>query len=121
MATFFSGYFLMKILITALIVVGVSELAKHYSLFAAVLASLPLTSILAFIWMHVDGQSNAEVAALSKEVFWLVIPSLLFFIVFPMMLRLNVAFFVALLISIAATALAYGAMLKIFAISSKAA
>ncbi len=47
-------YFFLKTLITALIVAGVSELAKQYSLFAAAIASLPLTSILAFIWLYED-------------------------------------------------------------------
>lgn len=116
MATFFSGYFLLKVLVTALVVAGVSVLAKQYSLLAAVLASLPLTSILAFVWMHVDGQSNAEVAALSKEIFWLVIPSLVFFVAFPLLLRMELAFFVALGLAALVTAAAYGAMLKTLAV-----
>lgn len=121
MATFFSGYFLAKVLLTALVVAGVSLLAKHYSLLAALLASLPLTSILAFVWMHVEGQSNAEIAALSKEVFWLVIPSLVFFVVFPLLLCMEVAFFGALAIAAVATAIAYGMMLKILALLANGA
>lgn len=121
MATFFSVYFVLKILVTALIVVGVAELAKHYSLFAAILASLPLTSILAMMWMHVDGQSNSEIAALSKQIFWLVIPSLAFFVAFPLLLRLQLHFFVALALASLTTAAAYGAMLKILAMFAKSA
>lgn len=113
MATFFSGYFLLKVLITALAVAGISVLAKQYSWVAAVLASLPLTSILAFVWMHVEGQPRESIAALSTEVFWLVIPSLVFFVVFPLLLRVQMSFFVALLCAAAATAVAYAAMLTV--------
>ena len=52
-----------------------------------VLASLPLTSILAFIWLYVDTQDKEKVIALSNSVFWLVVPSLSFFILFPILLK----------------------------------
>lgn len=110
MATVFSGYFLLKVVLTALIVVGVAELSKHYSFLAAFLVSLPLTSILAFAWMHLDGQSNEAIAALSQDIFWLVIPSLVFFIVLSYLLRLNFSFLSAMLIAALATALSYGVM-----------
>lgn len=115
MATFFSGYFLLKVLITAMAVAGISVLAKQYSWVAALLASLPLTSILAFVWMHVEGQPRESIAALSSEVFWLVIPSLVFFVVFPLLLRLQMTFFLALLLAALATAVAYGGMLAALA------
>lgn len=122
MATFFSGYFLLKVLITAVVVVGVAALARQYSLFAAVLASLPLTSILAFVWMHVEGQNNAAIAALSGDVLWLVLPSLVFFAVLPVLLvKFEWAFFPALAVAMVLTAIAYAAMLKILAVLVKAA
>lgn len=121
MATFFSGYFVLKVLVTALVVAGVSALAKQHSLLAAVLASLPLTSILAFLWMHAEGQGNAEIAALAKEIFWLVLPSLVFFVTLPLCLRAEMAFFPALGLSALATAIAYGAMLKTLAVLGNAA
>jgi hypothetical protein len=120
-ATFFSGYFALKVLLTALVVVGVAALARQYSLLAAILASLPLTSILAFVWMHVEGQDNATIAALSGQILWLVLPSLAFFAVFPLLLRLDWAFVPALLGAALVTAGAYGLMLKILAVLSKAA
>ncbi len=45
------GYYALKVLLTALVVVAVSELAKRYSALAALLAALPLTSLLAFVWL----------------------------------------------------------------------
>lgn len=118
---FFSGYFLLKVLITAVAVAGISLLAKHYSWVAALLASLPLTSILAFVWMHIEGQPRESIAALSGEIFWLVIPSLAFFVVFPLLLRLQMTFFLALLLAAAVTAMAYGATLFLLTVFAKAA
>lgn len=53
-------YFLIKTLITALIVAAVSELARRYTVWAALLASLPLTSILAFIWVYWDTKDRVK-------------------------------------------------------------
>jgi len=91
--------FLIKILITALVVAGVSELGKRSGFIAALLASLPLTSLLAFIWMYLDTKDAVAVAGLSMDIFWLVIPSLLFFPVFSYLLRHEVQFGISLIVS----------------------
>ncbi len=121
MATFFSGYFLAKVGITALIVAGISELTKHTSILAAILASLPLTSVLALVWMQVEGQPTGNMELLSRQVFWMVIPSLVFFVVFPLLLRQNITFYPALLIACGSTAIAYGLMLKLLDVFGKTA
>jgi hypothetical protein len=55
-----------KVLVTAIVVVAISELGKRSSFWGAVLASLPLTSLLAFIWLY-RGTGNAEaIASLSQ-------------------------------------------------------
>ena len=99
-----------KVAITALVVVAVSELGKRSSLWGALLASLPLTSLLAFIWLHVDGAQPEQVARLSIDIFWLVLPSLLLLVLLPLLLRAGVGFWLSLLLACAATALAYAAM-----------
>ncbi len=100
-------YFALKVLITALVVAGVSELARRYSLFAAAIASLPLTSILAFIWLYYDTGDAQKVADLSYEILWLVIPSLLFFIMFPLFIKFGMKFTPALLLSCVAMSAGY--------------
>lgn len=85
-------YFLIKTLITALVVAGVSELAKRWSPIAAILASLPLTSILAMIWLYHDTRDSAKVIGLSNGIFWAVLPSLLFFIALPILLKAGLKF-----------------------------
>jgi hypothetical protein len=89
--------FLIKILLSALIIAAVSELGRRYSLFAAILASLPLTSILAISWLYYDTRDNAKVIELTQSIFWVVLPSLVFFLVLPLLLRAGVPFVASLL------------------------
>lgn len=102
------GYFLIKTLITALIVAAVSELARRYTVWAALLASLPLTSVLAFIWVYWDTKDTGKIIELSYSVFWLVFPSLAFFLILPFLLKQGLAFPWAIAASIAAMAALYG-------------
>ncbi|MGH8678191.1 MAG: DUF3147 family protein [Burkholderiales bacterium] len=103
--------FALKVLITAIVVVAVAELAKRSSVWAAVLASLPLTSLLAFIWLYVETEDPGRIAILSGQIFWLVVPSLLLFVVLPLLLRAGVNFWLSLAISVGATAVAYAGTL----------
>lgn len=105
------GYFLLKTLITALIVAGVSELARRYNLLAAALASLPLTSILAFIWLYADTKDAQKVAELSYSIFWLVIPSLLFFLLVPFLIKQGMNFYLAIALSCVAMSIGYAAFI----------
>ncbi|MES2984943.1 MAG: DUF3147 family protein [Pseudomonadota bacterium] len=100
-------YFLLKIVITALVVATVSELARRYSVFAALIASLPLTSILAMVWLYEDTHDVQKISALSSSIFWMVLPSLLFFLVLPLLLHHGVRFYPALLIACAIMAVGY--------------
>ncbi len=104
-------YYFIKIFISALLIVAISELAKRSTGFAALVASLPLVSLLAFIWLHVEGTPPDKIAELSSEVFWLVIPSLLMFILLPVLLKNGLGFWVSLGLSVAATAGCYIALL----------
>ena len=69
--------YLIKVIVSALLIVGVSEVSKRSSVMGALLASLPLISLLSFIWIYVDTKDVQLLASLSKVVFWLVLPSLL--------------------------------------------
>ena len=101
------AYFLTKTLVTVLIVAGIAELSRRYSLMAALLASLPLTSILALIWIYVDSKDVQKIASMSYDIFWLVLPSLAFFLLLPFLLKFNIKFALAMLISCAITAALY--------------
>ena len=102
--------YVVKVVVTAALVVAISEIGKRNSFWGAVLASLPVTSLLAFAWMRRDGAGTEQVAARSTSIFWLVLPSLVLFVLFPVLLRVGVDFTVCLLGSCVATAAGYALM-----------
>ena len=75
--------YLIKIAVSVGLVVAVSEVSKRSTMFGALLASIPVVSVLAMAWMHVETGDDGKVADLSLDIFWLVIPSLALFLVLP--------------------------------------
>ncbi|MBA3881234.1 MAG: DUF3147 family protein [Chthoniobacterales bacterium] len=105
---------LIKILLSALIIFAVSEIAKRSSVLGAIVASLPIVSILAMIWLWRDTHDAVRVARLSSGILWLVLPSLVLFALLPpLLLRWQLAFPTALLVACAATVVAYFLMLAV--------
>lgn len=78
---------LWKYLITAALVVAVSEVAQRTGYLGGLIASLPLVSYLAMIWLYVEKQDKQQVADLSFGVFWFVLPTLPFFLLLPWLLK----------------------------------
>ncbi len=109
------GQYALKIVLSALVVVAVAEIAKRSTFWAAALASLPLTSVLAFVWLYLDTRSTDKVAALSGSIFWLVLPSLLLLVLLPVLLRHGWGFWLSLAASSGATALAYLGTIRLLA------
>lgn len=113
-------YYVVKIVISALLITVISEVAKRNTLFGAILASVPLVSVIAIIWLYHDTGDTVRISALVTSIFWLVIPSLALFISLSSLLRQGVAFYLSIIISIAITALCYWLMLqalKVFGVS----
>ncbi len=106
-------YYALKIALSAMILVAVSEIAKRNSGAAALLASLPLTSLLAFIWLHVEGASSTAISELSGQIFWLVLPSLVLFLLLPVLLRHGLGFWWSLTGAALATVVSYLVMLPL--------
>ena len=106
-------YYALKIGISALVIVAITEIAKRNSSFAALLAALPLISLLAFVWLHIEGAEPLRIADLSSQIFWLVLPSLVLFLLLPLLLRQGFGFWLSLVLSISATAVCYLAMLPL--------
>ncbi len=100
---------IIKVLVTALVVVAVSEIGKRSSTVGAILASLPLTSILAMIWLYRDTGSVEKVSELSSGIFWMVLPSLVFFFVLPALLKSGLRFTLALPLACAVMFVTYSA------------
>ncbi len=104
------GYYAVKLVVSALLIVLISEIAKRNTWAGALIASLPITSLLAFLWLYVETADVSRIATLSLDIFWLVIPSLALFLVLPLLLRQGVHFWLALPLSCVVTAACYGAM-----------
>ena len=93
-------YYIIKVLISAVLIVAISEIGKRSSFWGGILASVPIVSVLAFIWLYTDTKDIQKISQLSYSIFWLVIPSLSLFLVLPYLLKLKLDFFPSLLISI---------------------
>jgi hypothetical protein len=99
--------FVIKTLISALIIAGASELSRRSQFLGALLISLPLASVLALSWLWLDTHDAAKVSAMSTSILWLVVPSLVLFVLLPLMLKNGLSFPLAMLLSCAGTAVAY--------------
>ncbi len=107
------AWYVTKVLISAVLIVLIAEVSKRSSLLGAVLASVPLVSVLAMIWLYVDTRDVEKVAALSRDVFWLVLPSLSLFLIMPPLLKRGLPFAASLGIGLAAMLLCYFGMLAL--------
>tara|TARA_B100001094_G_scaffold87163_1_gene83419 strand:- start:1157 stop:1483 length:327 start_codon:yes stop_codon:yes gene_type:complete len=94
-------------LISAGIIVIVSEISKKNTLIGGLIASVPLVSILSMIWLYLDTNDTEKVKALSNGILWMVIPSMALFISFPIMINYGLNFYLSLLLSIFVTVLCY--------------
>jgi hypothetical protein len=99
--------FVLKVAVTVTVVIAVSEIAKRSSFWGAILASLPLTSLLAFVWLYADTGNAQQVASLSVGIFWLVLASLPLFALLPALLSAGWHFWPSLTVSCAVTVGAY--------------
>lgn len=100
-------YLVVKAVISAILVVAISEIAKRSPAFGALVASLPLVSVLGMIWLWRDTQDAARLAAHSEATFWYVLPSLPMFLLIPAMLRAGAPFWLSLGAGVALTAALY--------------
>jgi len=87
---------LIKLVLSAALIVGASELAKRVPAMAALIVSLPLISILVMVWMQVETKDAARIASHAEATFWYVLPSLPMFLILPAMLRAGWSFWLAL-------------------------
>jgi len=106
-------YYLVKIVITTLLVVLIAEIAKRSTLAGAILASVPVISVLAMIWLYVDTRDVARVSVLASSVFWLVLPSLVLFVTLPLLLKQGLNFYLSMSISIGVTVGCYYLMISL--------
>lgn len=103
-------YLVIKALLSGAIIAAVSEIAKRSPGFGALVASLPLVSILGMMWLWRDTGDVQRMAAHAEGTFWFVLPSLPMFLLIPALLRRGMAFWPTLAIGCALTIGLYFAM-----------
>jgi F0F1-type ATP synthase assembly protein I len=96
-----------KYILTSAIVVLVSEAAKRSDKLGGFIAALPLVTVLALIWLHVEKQPQEKIANHAWYTFWYVVPTLPMFLVFPALLQ-RLGFWPALLASVVMTVVCFG-------------
>lgn len=100
-------YTAIKLFVSAVLILAISELAKRDGWLAGLLASLPTISLLAIVWLYVDTRDVEKIANLSTGIFWLVLPSLSFFIALPWLLRMKIHFWLSLPMALAIMSVCY--------------
>ena len=103
-------YLIIKALLSGLIIAAASEVARRWPGWGGLIVSLPLVSLLTFIWLWRDTGDNERIAALSQGAFWFFLPSMPMFLVLPALLRSGYGFWVALGLSCALTLALYAIM-----------
>ena len=106
-------YLAIKAAISGVIVAIVSEVAKRYPGFGALIASLPLVSVLGMMWLWHDKPDVPNMAVHVEATFWFVLPSLPMFLAIPAMLRAGVNFYVALALGCVLTIALYLGMIAL--------
>jgi len=107
------AYLFIKIAITTILIVSISEIAKRSSFVGAILASIPLVSVLAMLWLYVDTRDVQKISELATSIFWLVLPSLALFVALPLLLKQGMNFYLSMSLSIVVTVVCYFAMVYV--------
>ena len=106
-------WYVIKIMITAVIIVIISEISKRLPLLGSLIASLPLISVLGMIWIFSETKDVQKIITHAEGTFWYVLPSLPMFLIMPWMLKKGISFYLSLLSGILVTILLYFLMTKI--------
>ncbi len=98
-----------KYLVSAALVVLVSELAKRHEKIGALISAMPLIAVLTLIWLYVEKQPTERLASYASYTFWYVIPTLPMFLVFPALLE-RFSFWLAMLGGMVVAAICFAAL-----------
>jgi hypothetical protein len=94
---------IVKYAVTALVIVLVSEVAKRSDRAGALIASLPLVTVIVMIWLHLEKQSTEKIANHAYYTFWYVLPTLPMFLLMPWMMHRGFGFWPSLVAGCALT------------------
>lgn len=101
------AWLITKYLVTAAVVVLVSETAKRSDSLGGLIAALPMVTVLTLIWLYLEQQPSAKIANHAWYTFWYVVPTLPMFLAFPALLS-RLGFWPALAASVVITVVCFG-------------
>jgi F0F1-type ATP synthase assembly protein I len=107
------AWYIIKLALTALIILVVSEISKRLPLLGSLIASLPLISVLGMIWIFQETKDNQKIITHAEGTFWYVLPSLPMFLVMPWMMKKGFSFYLSLGAGILLTIILYVLMTKL--------
>ena len=102
--------FLIKAAVSGLLVALISTIARRYPGWGGLIASLPLVSVMAMLWLYGETRETEKVAALAMSTFWFFLPSMPMFLIIPIMLRSGWSFGVTMITAVVVTMLLYAGM-----------
>ena len=102
--------FLTKAMISGLLVALISTVARRYPGWGGLVASLPLVSVLAMLWLYGETRDPEKVAALAMSTFWFFLPSMPMFLIIPIMIRSGWSFGVTMGSALVVTMILYAGM-----------
>jgi hypothetical protein len=101
------AWIITKYLLTAGMVVFISEVAKRSDRLGGLFAALPLMTLLTLTWLYIENQPEEKIANHAYYTFWYVIPTLPMFLLFPYLLP-RLGFWMTMGASLAVTVICFG-------------
>ena len=106
------NWIILKYLLTAGVVVLISEVAKRSDRLGGLIAALPLVTVLALIWLYIENQSSEKISNHAYYTFWYVLPTLPMFLIFPYLLK-KFGFWITLSLSMVITLIIFYIFAKV--------
>jgi hypothetical protein len=97
----------LKAIISGTLIAAASEVAKRFPLWGAIMVSVPLTSLLTVMWIYLETSDIVKSADFLRNVFWAHLPTLVFFILCPILLRMGMNFWVSIALGLLVTAIVF--------------
>jgi hypothetical protein len=99
--------YIVKIVLTVILVVAITEVSKKNTVLGGLIASLPLISLLSIIWLFFETRDIQKISNFSYGVFWYVVPSLSLFVSLPLFLKKNIPFPIAIIMACVVCVICY--------------
>ncbi|MFA5214783.1 DUF3147 family protein [Sulfuricurvum sp.] len=101
------GWLIAKYLVTAGLIILISEAAKRSEKLGALITALPLVTFSVLIWMYMEKQPMDKIGNYVGYVFWYALPTMPMFLLFPMILG-KIGFWPTLGVSALITIVCFG-------------